>query len=142
MLSSAPAPPGVRCWSASLPGEPPYGRIVLSLLLEEPDSTDDVDTAFIAEVVARLPEHLATADAATRRAVATDPARFGLPEAAGAAAGPRLAAPELSFGPGREWAVRFTETDLPACRELGVAVFFDEAGTAQVDELCDAEQSG
>lgn len=110
-------PDGVSCWSADEAG------FAVNVVVEEPATTDDLDLAFIASVVADREELLAVAAGAA--ADFLDSPREG------------FRAPELTFYPGREWLVRFAECAAPGLTELGVAVLFDDRAVVEVDDLAD-----
>ncbi|MFI9011121.1 hypothetical protein ACIGNX_28190 [Actinosynnema sp. NPDC053489] len=123
LLPVAHTPEGVACWNSTAAGPS------VSVLVEEPATTADLDLPFIASVV-RDRERLL---AAAREAVADflrDRPGYG-PDA--------VSDPEFTFHPGRDWLVRFAECTVPGLTELGVVVVFHDGDVVAVDDLADVE---
>ncbi|WP_447007779.1 hypothetical protein ACRAKI_15480 [Saccharothrix isguenensis] len=116
-------PEGVACWNATAAGTS------VSVLVEEPASTDDLDLAFIGSVLDERERLLKTAREAVDEHLRDRPG-YG-PDA--------VAEPEFTFHPGRDWLVRFAECSVPGLGELGVVVVFNGADVVGVDELTDVE---
>ena len=114
------APDGVTCWTTT------NGGAVVAVLVEEPSTVDDLDPAFITDVLADRDRLLATA----RAAVA---------DALGAAVAESADDPEFTFHTGQDWVVRFAECAEPSVSELGVMVVFEGHEVTEVDDLADAD---
>ncbi len=123
---------GVLCWSGELAAD---DRVVVSLVVEEPATADQLDLAFAAAVLDDLPELLVLAASAAAQVLDTE-----LPDSDAPDDDPLAWDPEVTFFPGSEWAVRFADLPLPGAGELGVMVFFDGRAVQSVDDLRDVEQ--
>ncbi|WP_367128580.1 hypothetical protein [Saccharothrix sp. HUAS TT1] len=117
------APEGVACWNATAAGTS------VSVLVEEPATTADLDLAFIGSVLADRDRLLATAHEAVADHLRDHPG-YG-PDA--------VAEPEFTFHPGRDWLVRFAECRVPGFTELGLVVVFNDVDVVGVDDLADVD---
>ncbi|NQX11489.1 hypothetical protein HQQ80_07630 [Microbacteriaceae bacterium VKM Ac-2855] len=141
-LDTLDTPAGLVGWTGLLPfGSSEATRdasrdgIDVSVLIGEDDDVAGLDLPFMASVLADLDGVLQLAAGAVRSAVAEDPARFGAEEEAEFG----LDGPELTFGLGHAWTLRFADCTLPGTVELGVAVYFEGTTPVEVDELADVE---
>ncbi|PSL51754.1 hypothetical protein B0I31_11867 [Saccharothrix carnea] len=116
-------PEGVACWNATAAGAS------VSVLVEEPATTDDLDLPFIGSVLRDRDRLLATAHQAVAGHLRDRPG-YG-PDA--------VSGPEFTFHPGRDWLVRFAECRVPGFTELGVVVVFHGADVVGVDDLADVD---
>ena len=114
-------PEDLRCWN--LPDHP------VAVLVQRPATTDDLDLDFIAAVVRDRDRYVADAHRAADEALRDRPGY----------APDKVDGPELSFNPGRDWAIRFAEVDVPGLDELGVLVAFRGTEVVEVDDLADHE---
>jgi hypothetical protein len=142
-LEPLETPPGLVGWTGLLPfgaseatSDASRDGIDVSILLGEDDDESALDLEFIAQTLADLDAVLQLGAGAVRSAVAADPARFGVGEDAEFG----LDEPELTFGLGHAWTLRFADCTLPACLELGVAVYFEGGTPVEVDDLADADE--
>lgn len=141
-LEPLDTPPGLLGWTGLLPfgasaatSDASRDGIDVSILLGEDDAVAELDVDFIARTLAELDAVLQLGASAVRSAVAEDPARFGAQDDVEFG----LDEPELTFGLGHAWTLRFADCTLPACLELGVAIYFEGGTPVEVDELADAE---
>jgi hypothetical protein len=118
-------PYGVLCWNTTAAGT------AVSVLVEEPATTADLDLAFIGSVLDDRERLLATAREAVDDHLRERPG-YG-PDA--------VADPEFTFHPGRDWLVRFAECRVPGLTELGVVVVFNDKDVVGVDDLADIDLS-
>lgn len=142
-LEPLETPPGLVGWTGLLPfgaseatSDASRDGIDVSILFGEDDEESALDLEFIAQTLADLDAVLQLGAGAVRSAVAEDPARFGVGDDAEFG----LDEPELTFGLGRAWTLRFADCTLPACLELGVAVYFEGGTPVEVDDLADADE--
>lgn len=124
---SVVAPQGVECWTGVV--DVAEG-IAVSIVVETPATTAELDVTFIATVLNALPMYLSRAAAAVSEALGNmqgynSPADWG---------------PEVTFFAGREWTVRFADIPEPGLEELGVMVFFNGYGVTAVSDLSAAEE--
>lgn len=116
-------PDGVACWNATV------ADTAVSVLVEEPATTADLDLAFIGSVLHDRERLLAVAHEAAADHLREHPG-YG-PDA--------VADPEFTFHPGRDWLVRFAEVRVPGFTELGVVVVFHGEDVVGVDDLADVD---
>ncbi|ONI84713.1 hypothetical protein ALI22I_29820 [Saccharothrix sp. ALI-22-I] len=116
-------PDGVACWNTTAAGTS------VSVLVEDPATTDDLDLPFIGSVLEDRERLLITAQLAV-----ADHLREHPDYEAGA-----VADPEFTFHPGRDWLVRFAECRVPGFTELGIVVVFNGADVVGVDDLADVD---
>ncbi|NQX27913.1 hypothetical protein HQQ81_11230 [Microbacteriaceae bacterium VKM Ac-2854] len=141
-LEPLETPPGLVGWTGLLPfgaseatSDASRDGIDVSVLLGDGDAVSELDLDFIAQTLSELDAVLQLGASAVRSAVAENPTRFGVREDAEFG----LDEPELTFGLGRAWTLRFADCTLPACLELGVAVYFEGGTPVEVDDLTDAD---
>lgn len=132
VLSPVAAPVGTRCfWTAAPQTVSGVPDVSVSVFLTAEDVTS-FDDGFAAGIVGLLPELLQAARTAVLAAHEISPP------------GPAcvvLGGPDVVFGASTEWTVRFSDTTLPECGELGSLVFFDGRAVTGVDNLADAEHA-
>jgi hypothetical protein len=116
-------PEGVACWNATAAGTS------VSVLVEEPATTGDLDLPFIGSVLRDRDRLLETAREAVAEHLRERPG-FG-PDV--------VSDPEFTFHPGRDWLVRFAECRMPGLDELGIVVVFNGADVVGVDDMADVE---
>lgn len=116
-------PDGVACWNATV------ADTAVSVLVEHPATTADLDLAFIGSVLHDRARLLAVAHEAAADHLREHPG-YG-PDA--------VAEPEFTFHPGRDWLVRFAEVRVPGFTELGVVVVFHDEDVVGVDDLADVD---
>ncbi|MFJ6673936.1 hypothetical protein ACIQMJ_22740 [Actinosynnema sp. NPDC091369] len=116
-------PDGVACWNATV------ADTAVSVLVEQPAGTADLDLAFIGSVLADRERLLVVAHEAAADHLRGHPG-YG-PDA--------VADPEFTFHPGRDWLVRFAEVRVPGFTELGVVVVFHGEDVVGVDDLADVD---
>lgn len=141
-LEPLDTPDGMTGWGGMLPfgsshaaQDAAHDGIVVNVLLEHPDTEAALDLDFIAGVLADLDTLLQAGAAKVHQAVEAEPARYQA--AIGEAFG--LDDPELTFGVGPGWTLRFADCSLPVAAELGFAVYFDGREPIEVDDLADPE---
>jgi hypothetical protein len=116
-------PEGVACWNTTAAGTS------VSVLVEEPATTADLDLPFIGSVLGDRQRLLATAHEAVADHLRDHPGYE--PDA--------VAEPEFTFHPGRDWLVRFAECRVPGFTELGLVVVFNGGDVVGVDDLADVD---
>lgn len=116
-------PDGVACWNATDAG------MSVSVLVEQPATTADLDLPFIGSVLHDRERLLAVAHGAVADHLRGHPG-YG-PDA--------VADPEFTFHPGRDWLVRFADVRVPGFTELGLVVVFHGADVVGVDDLADVD---
>ncbi|MFE5947082.1 hypothetical protein [Streptomyces sp. NPDC056480] len=121
-----PAPEQYRCWAIS--GYRPAGAdesLTANLMVISGELPPDF------YFVARTLRCWAELAAVARRAVRD---RLALP------ARTALGGPELTFGSGQRWTLRFADCDAPGLTELGVLVDFNGTVVTGIDDLTDAAE--
>ncbi|MFG3527684.1 hypothetical protein ACGF8B_13185 [Streptomyces sp. NPDC047917] len=121
-----PAPEQCRCWTIN--GYRPTGAdesLTVSLMVASGELPPDF--YFVARILRRWAELGVVA-----RGTVMD--RFAWP------AHTALGGPELTFGGGRRWTLRFAECDASGLSELGVLVEFNGTEVTGIDALTDATE--
>jgi hypothetical protein len=121
-----PAPEQYRCWTIS-GYRPPEADESLTASLMVASGELPPDFYFVARTLRRWAEFGALA-----RDTAVD--RLALP------ADTALGGPELTFGSGRRWTLRFADCDASGLTELGVLVEFNGTEVTGIDNLTDATE--
>lgn len=143
VLDPGPEPMEFAYWQADIPSN--VGEITMTVVVESPDTADDLDLAFIGSIAADVDTRLAQAALAVQSQLTTS-GIFGLLDTQRheLLAGPPdelpLAHPELTFWVGDSWMIRFASVEFPACGELGIGVDFTGEIVTGVENLDDAEE--
>lgn len=102
--------------------------------------------ALAQRILGSIDQRLDEARALLKRRLQDDPGLFGVDDAEAGrylAKGDALlpfAAPEPTFYAPPEWQLRFADSPLPACAQLGVAVAFQDETPVEIIDLSDSEE--
>lgn len=150
----AESPPGQTFWAGtwSIPTERPDGTIRYFICCPAESAPSPEQLAFCAHIQSIASMCLDVARVFLLREIEASPQLFGLTdnEASDLARGPTdqlpFGGPELTFYGGEEWFVRFTETRLSGCAQLGLGVDFTGQSPLQAHcldrEVHEADASG